>query len=120
VIRAVLTAATTRQPEASRTETQTQQQERAYGWELISPEERSAYQTNMRNMKTEHERQRLREEHHKKMQEGAKALGKTLPEEPGTGQGMGQGMGKGQEMGRGQQSPANPPSGPKGKSQGNT
>lgn len=78
-------------------------QERAYGYELMSPQERSAYQDRMRAAKTEQEREALRLEHHKKMQERAKAQGKTLPEMPpaGRGPGMGPGMGPGSGMGPG-------------------
>jgi uncharacterized membrane protein len=54
-------------------------------------------------MKTEQERETYRLEHHKQMQERAKAQGKTLPDMPpqGHGAGMGPGMGPGGGMGGG-------------------
>jgi hypothetical protein len=78
-------------------------QERAYGYELMSSQERNEYQDRLRAAKTEQERETLRLEHHKKMQERAKAQGKTLPEMPpaGRGPGMGPGMGPGSGMGPG-------------------
>lgn len=85
-----------------------------YGSQLMSEQERNAYRTKMQSMKTEQERQQLRMEHHKQMQERAKAQGVTLPDMPpnqgmhqgmgqGTGQGMHQGMGQGMQDGMGQQ-----------------
>lgn len=72
-------------------------EEKVYGWELMSDQERRQYQTRMRSLKTEQEREALRAEHHKLMQERARAMGKTLPDTPppraGQGQGKGGGMG---------------------------
>jgi uncharacterized protein HemX len=72
-------------------------EEKVYGWELMSDQERQQYQTRMRSLKTEQEREALRAEHHSLMQERAKAMGKTLPDAPppraGQGQGKGGGMG---------------------------
>ena len=53
---------------------------------------------------TEQEREAYRQQHHKMMQERARAQGITLPDEPmprGQGRGMGPGMGQGQGMGQG-------------------
>ena len=84
---------------------QVQTQERIYGSELMTPQERNAYQNRMRATKTEQEREALRLEHHRQMQERARAQGKTLPDMPpagmGPGSGMGPGMGPGSGMGPG-------------------
>ena len=82
-------------------QTQTQQAERIYGYALMTQQERTEYQNRMRSLKTDQEREALRLEHHKKMQERAKAQGKTLPDMPpaGHGAGMGPGMGQGQGQG---------------------
>jgi len=84
---------------------QVRDQDRIYGSELMTPQERTVYQNRMRATKTEQERETLRLEHHKQMQERAKAQGKTLPDMPpagmGPGSGMGPGMGPGSGMGPG-------------------
>lgn len=98
---------------------QTQSQDRIYGSQLMTPQERSTYRQQMRNAKTAQERERIRAENHKRMTERAKERGVTLPDEPpasgmranpmgpgggmgqGTGQGMGQGMRPGGGMGSG-------------------
>jgi hypothetical protein len=76
---------------------QAQTQERVYGWELMTPIERREYQTKMRALNTEQEREAFRLEHHRLMQERARVQGKTLPDMPpaGMGPGMGRGMGPG-------------------------
>jgi hypothetical protein len=61
-----------------------QTQERAYGWELMTDKERQEHQAKMRSLKTEQEREAFRAEHNKRMQERAKAQGKTLPDMPPT------------------------------------
>lgn len=79
-------------------------QERVYGYELMTDQERSSYQARMRAAKTEQEREVLRLEHHRQMQERAKAQGKTLPEMPPADRGPGKGpgsMGPGSGMGSG-------------------
>lgn len=78
--------------------------DRMYGYELMTPQERMEYQTKMRAMKTEQERETYRMEHHKLMQERAKAQGKTLPDTPpkGMGPAMTPGSGMGPGMGPGQ------------------
>lgn len=76
----------------------TQEGERIYGYELMTGQERAEYQRSMRAAKTEQERETLRLEHHQKMQERAKAQGKTLPDMPPADRGpgmMGPGGGKG-------------------------
>jgi len=76
-------------------------EERVYGYELMSPQERDDYQARMRAAKTEQEREQIRLEHHKQMQERAKAQGKTLPDMPPAGYGPGGGMGPGGGKGMG-------------------
>ena len=73
-----------------------QEQERVYGSQLMTTDERTGYQTKIRAAKTAEERELLRTEHHQRMQERAKARGMTLPDEPpvsGGGMGMGPGGG---------------------------
>jgi hypothetical protein len=79
-----------------------------YGYQLMTPEERQAHRIKMRSMTTAQEREAYRLEHHRAMQERAKARGVTLPEAPMP---MGMGMGRG-NMGPGQKQggmPMNPP-----------
>jgi uncharacterized membrane protein len=83
-------------------QTQVQEQEQIYGSQLMTREERMEHYTKMRSLKSEEERQAYRLEHHRKMQERAKELGMTLPDEPMTpGGGMGMGGGGGMGMGGG-------------------
>lgn len=82
-------------------ETQAREQERVYGYELMTPQERLEYQNRMRAAKTVEEREQIRLEHHKQMQERAKAQGKTLPDMPPAGMGPGSGMGPGGGKGMG-------------------
>ena len=56
--------------------------QRVFGWQLMTPEERAAYQAKMRAAKTAKERAAIRAQHHKEMQERAKQQGVTLPEVP--------------------------------------
>lgn len=73
-----------------------QERDRIYGYELMTPQERTEYHARMRALNTEQEREAFRQEHYKKMQERAKAQGKTLPAAPpGMGPGMAPGGGKG-------------------------
>lgn len=53
-----------------------------YGWQLMTPEERTAYRNKMRAAKTPEEKAKIRAEHHKEMQQRAKDRGMTLPEPP--------------------------------------
>ncbi len=86
------------------TQAQARDQDRIYGSQLMTREERLEYQNRMRELKTQQEREQFRQEHHAKMQERAKERGLKLPDEPpvrgkGTGPryderpGMGQGTG---------------------------
>jgi len=70
-----------------------QDDERIYGSELMTMQERNEYQRRMHAAKTEQEREQIRLEHHEKMQERAKAQGKTLPEMPPPDRGPGMGPG---------------------------
>ena len=79
-------------------------QDRIYGSQLMTRQERSDYRDRMRNAKTAEEREAIRAENHKLMSERAKERGVTLPDEPpaaGMGGGMGRGMGPGGGMGQG-------------------
>ena len=85
-----------------------------YGYQLMTPEERTEYRAKMRSTQTAEERQQVCEEHHAKMLERAKEKGVTLPAAPrcgagrlgprrggGRGPGGGPGMGPGAGMGPG-------------------
>ncbi|MEW5966745.1 MAG: hypothetical protein AB1720_07060 [Pseudomonadota bacterium] len=74
---------------------QAQERERIYGYELMTPQERNEHHSRMRAAKTEQEREQIRLEHHRQMQERAKAQGKTLPDMPPAGMGPGAGPGPG-------------------------
>lgn len=76
--------------------------EQVYGWQLMTPQERAAYQSQMRSLKTAEEREQFRLSHQKQMEERARERGMTLSHEPmgrgpaGTpGQSMGPGAGGG-------------------------
>jgi hypothetical protein len=95
---------------------QAQAQVQIYGSQLMSPAERTEYQTKMRALKTDKERDAFRLDHHDKMKVRAAEKGVTLPNSPpaaGTGPKAttGQGVGPGSGMGAGQGSPANSPAG---------
>jgi hypothetical protein len=71
-----------------------QDQETIYGSQLMTEQERAEHRDRMRAAKTDQEREKIRLDHHKKMQARAKERGVTLPEEPpprGGGQGKGPG-----------------------------
>jgi hypothetical protein len=92
--------------------------EQVFGYQLMTPAERTEYRTKMRALKTQEERDTFRLEHHQKMLERAKEKGVTLPAVPpaqgmGAGMGQGNGMGTGPGMGR-NRAPAAAPSGPQG------
>ena len=74
---------------------QPQARQQFYGSQLMTPQERLQYREQMRNAKTEQERQQLRLEHHQQMQQRARQKGVTLPDEPPANRGMGSGMGGG-------------------------
>ena len=79
-------------------QTQTKDQERIYGSELMTEKERNEYRERMRSAKTEQDREKLRNEHHDGMLARAKERGVKIPDEPpvkGGGMGPGGGMGSG-------------------------
>ena len=65
-----------------KTQDKAQKPEVIYGSQLMTREERAEYRAKMRSLKTKEERDALRMEHHQKMQERAKSMGKTLPDMP--------------------------------------
>lgn len=79
--------------------------EQVYGWQLMTPQERAAYRSKMRSLKTAQEREQFRLEHQKLMEERARERGVTLQHEPmgsgSPGQGMGPGAGTGPGAGGG-------------------
>ena len=79
----------------TRDQTKLRDQDRIYGSQLMTRQERMEYRNKMREMKTMEEREAFRMEHHKKMQERAKAKGITLPDEPPARGGMMMGPGGG-------------------------
>ena len=98
---------------------QAQAQAQIYGSQLMTAEERTEFQTKMRVLKTDKERDAFRLDHHEKMTVRAAEKGVTLPNPPpaaGTGSKghTGPGVGKGSGMGTGQGSPASAPGGGKG------
>ena len=79
--------------------------EPVYGYQLMTEQERAEHRAKMQSFQTEQEREAYRQQHHKMMQERARAQGITLPDEPmprGQGRGMGPGPGPGKGMGSGQ------------------
>ena len=90
----------------NRASDQVRRQDPIYGNQFMTRQELNEYQTKMRALKTEEERQAYRLEHHQKMQERAKVKGVTLPEappvqRPAMGADMGAGAGTGGGMGAG-------------------
>lgn len=79
-------------PEPAQEKAPMQKEEQVYGSQLITPQERAEHRAKMRAAKTAEEREQIRKEQHKLMQERAKARGLTLPDEPPA---MGGGMGPG-------------------------
>jgi hypothetical protein len=71
------------------------EQERIYGSQLMTEQERSDYRQQMRSKRTEQEREALRQEHHQRMVERARERGIQLPEQPPQGAGRGMGPGGG-------------------------
>lgn len=79
--------------------------QRIYGSELMTQQERNEHRARIRSSRTQQEREHIRAEHHRRMQERAKARGLSLPDVPqgsagGMGPGMGSGMGSGMGGGR--------------------
>ncbi len=98
---------------------QTQTQVQIYGSQLMTPAERTEYQSKMRALKTDKERDAFRLDHHDKMTVRAAEKGVTLPNSPpAVGKGpkanSGIGAGPGSGVGAGQDSPASAPGGGKG------
>lgn len=73
-----------------------------YGCMLMTPQERADFRARMHAATTPQQREAIRLEHHKQMQERAKQRGVTLPEMPAAGRcPMNGGMGPGTGMGPG-------------------
>ena len=92
-----------------------------YGSQLMSNAERSEYQSKMRSLKTDKDRDAFRLDHHEKMKVRAAEKGITLPAVPpgagpgpGPGTKTGTGIGTGTGVGAGQGWPANSSGGGKG------
>ena len=66
-----------------------------YGYQIMTPQERSEFRAKIRAAKTVEERERIRMEHHKQMVERAKKKGITLPDQPPAKSRSGGGMGPG-------------------------
>ena len=98
---------------------QTQTQVQIYGSQLMTAAERTEYQSKMRALKTDKERDAFRLDHHEKMTVRAAEKGVTLPNSPpavgaGPKANSGMGAGPGSGVGAGQGSPASAPGGGKG------
>jgi hypothetical protein len=98
---------------------QVQTQVQIYGSQLMTPAERTEYQSKMRALKTDKDRDAFRLDHHDKMKVRAAEKGVTLPNSPpavgaGPKANSGMGAGPGSGMGAGQGSPASAPGGGKG------
>lgn len=96
---------------------QVQAQVQIYGSQLMTAAERTEYQTKMRTLKTDKEREAFRLDHHTKMTARAAERGITLPSTPpGVGAGpksnTGLGVGPGSGMGSGQGAPSGGGKGP--------
>lgn len=65
--------------------------EMLYGYQLMTQQERLDYMQKLQSAKTFEEREKLRIEHHRLMQERAKKRGMTLPDMPPAGGGWGPG-----------------------------
>ena len=96
---------------------QAQAQVQIYGSQLMTAAERTEYQSTMRTLKTDKERDAFRLDHHDKMKVRAAEKGVTLPNSPPAAAGAGPkansglGVGPVSGMGAGQGSPANSPAG---------
>lgn len=69
-------------PAQQKTQDKAQKPELIYGSQLMTRQERAEYHAKMRSLKTNEEREAFQMEHHQKMQERAKAKGKTLSDMP--------------------------------------
>ncbi len=79
--------------------TQVQKQEKIYGSQLMTQQERNEHRTKMRAAKTADDRELIRKAQHDAMKERAASRGVTLPDAPPVGGGRG-GMGPGGGQGR--------------------
>jgi len=61
---------------------QAKDQEYIYGSQLMTEQERAEHRAKMRAAKTDQEREKIRLDHHKKMQARAKERGMIMPDEP--------------------------------------
>lgn len=78
-------------------------QDRVYGSQLMTQQERFEYHNRLRAARTAQERNQIRNEHHQQMRARARAQGMQLPDMPparGGGMGPGRGMGAGGGRGR--------------------
>lgn len=71
-----------KEAQAEKPQSSTQDKKQIYGSQLMTREERAEHRAKMRRLKTREEREAFQIEHHKKMQERATKLGKTLPDMP--------------------------------------
>ena len=76
-------------------------QEQVYGSQIMTQQERLEHRERMRAAQSDEERQAIRNEHHAQMQERAKEMGVTLPDEPPADRGGRFGFGPGKGMGGG-------------------
>jgi hypothetical protein len=74
--------------------TQLREEQRIYGSQLMTQQERLEYQRRLRELKTVEAREQFRKEHHEAMQVRAKERGVKLPDEPPA-----RGMGGGPRLG---------------------
>ena len=99
-------------------QSQDQAQAQIYGSQLMTDAERIKYQSKIRSLKTDKERDAFRSEHHEKMKVLATEKGVTLPAVPpavGAGNKFNSGAGAGADsnsgLGAGQGAPTNPSTG---------
>lgn len=72
----------------------TQKQDRVYGSQLMTQQEREEFRNKMRSANSAEERQQIQQEHHERMKLRAKERGLNMPDNPpADGMGMGKGMG---------------------------
>jgi Na+-transporting NADH:ubiquinone oxidoreductase subunit NqrC len=72
----------TRLQDRDQTKSKVQDQDRIFGSQLMTKQERNEYRNRMRSAKTPQEREQIRAEHHERMQARAKERGVTLPDNP--------------------------------------
>jgi hypothetical protein len=81
-----------------RDQSQSNDQDKIYGSQLMTNQERAEYHAKMQSARTKQERELIRNKHHELMKIRAKARGITLPDQvpaKGAGSMKGQGSGKG-------------------------